>query len=525
MCLLCFWRCLCFNLSPSFRCRLIAFHTDSKYVSQKIKILFLSAAPDDRARRRPEQELRDMDEALRRAKLRERFELVNRHAQRPADLRRAVLEETPDILHFAGYGADGGIALENGEGRSQTVSAAALAGLFRLFAEPLRCVVLNACFSETQAEAISAHIAYVIGMKNAASAQASHDFAVGFYDALGNGKDIEFAFDYALSALQLEGHEAEHLTPVLLRQSTSEGDAKPFRADEAHKKRIKRAQKQLLAALQGNDDALEQLGDGLFPDDEDDKTAAQIVSALLALPHGKALNILNQARYQLLKENQPGAACILELLHILLPAVFESEYHFAALVRGKKDGFRYRVLELPIATKTVAEIVMAAADGRATAFKPLAKGARLPEGRYLISLPPESGKDENGAHYMQNIDRHMMRKFPTQFRRRLVEDKTLVGSDAASLPEAEKLQVALDTLEYLATEHPEPYSHYYLYILPEDEVERRYFQRIIEKLQAIYQAVAFINLSAYPKGYAPESKPLNPLADLLRGQANNQDTP
>lgn len=185
-------------------------------MNAKNKILFLSAAPDDQARLRADRELRDVDEALRRAGLREQFHLVSRHAVRPADLRRAVLEENPDILHFAGHGEAAGLVLEDDQGQTQTVPAAALAELFRLFSAKLRCVVLNACYSGEQAEAIAAHIAYVAGMRTDVSDQAAHDFAVAFYDALGNGRDIGFAFDYARNAVHLAGHDAEASTPVLL---------------------------------------------------------------------------------------------------------------------------------------------------------------------------------------------------------------------------------------------------------------------------------------------------------------------
>ena len=44
------------------------------------------------------------------------------------------------------------------------VSTAALAKLFEVFKDKVECVLLNACYSETQAEAIRQHIDYVIGM-------------------------------------------------------------------------------------------------------------------------------------------------------------------------------------------------------------------------------------------------------------------------------------------------------------------------------------------------------------------------
>lgn len=66
-------------------------------------------------------------------------------------------------------------------GNSKLVDWAALAGLFALFAEDIRCVVLNGCYSEVQARAIAQHIPYVIGMNKAirdkaAIALACHSF-------------------------------------------------------------------------------------------------------------------------------------------------------------------------------------------------------------------------------------------------------------------------------------------------------------------------------------------------------------
>jgi hypothetical protein len=75
-------------------------------------------------------------------------------------------------------------------------------------------VVLNACYSEQQAEAIAKHIDYVVGMKKAIGDEAAIKFAVGFYDALGAGMNYEIAFDFGRNAIDLRGIP-EHLTPVL----------------------------------------------------------------------------------------------------------------------------------------------------------------------------------------------------------------------------------------------------------------------------------------------------------------------
>jgi hypothetical protein len=200
-----------------------------------MKILILAANPSNTPHLRLDQEVRDIEEGLTRAQQRDRFELVQRWAARPRDVQRAILELEPQIVHFSGHGTgEDGLVLEDGQGQAQLVSTAALAGLFELFADQVQCVLLNACYSEVQGQAIAQHIPYVIGMKQAIGDTAAREFAVGFYDALGAGRDIEFAFKYACNSIQMAGI-AEHLTPVLLTgkaappppQGTGAGAAPP----------------------------------------------------------------------------------------------------------------------------------------------------------------------------------------------------------------------------------------------------------------------------------------------------------
>ena len=69
----------------------------------------------------------------------------------------------------------------------------------------MKCVVLNACYSESQANVITQHIPFVVGMKQAIGDPAAIKFAVGFYDALFAGKNFEKAFQFGLSAIDLKG--------------------------------------------------------------------------------------------------------------------------------------------------------------------------------------------------------------------------------------------------------------------------------------------------------------------------------
>jgi AAA-like domain/CHAT domain len=181
------------------------------------KILILAANPKNSTPLRLDAEVRDIDEALKRSNYRDRFELEDKWAVRPKDLQREILDWKPQIVHFSGHGVGkGGLALEDETGQAKLVSTQAIAGLFKLFADRVECVLLNACYSEVQAVAIAQHITYVIGMKQAIGDDAARVFAVGFYDALGAGENIEFAFELACNRIDIEGMP-DYLIPVLFK--------------------------------------------------------------------------------------------------------------------------------------------------------------------------------------------------------------------------------------------------------------------------------------------------------------------
>ena len=191
-------------------------------------ILFLAANPKDTGRLRLDQELRDIGEGLRRSQQRDQFTLEQRLAVRPRDIQRAMLDVNPQIIHFSGHGAgEAGLFFEDEAGNTQRVDGAALAGLFALFADQIQCVVLNGCYSEVQAQAIAEHIPYVIGMNQRIGDKAAIAFAVGFYDALGAGRNVDFAYKLGCAAIQLEGIPG-HLTPVLLNAAEAETAVGPI---------------------------------------------------------------------------------------------------------------------------------------------------------------------------------------------------------------------------------------------------------------------------------------------------------
>jgi hypothetical protein len=179
------------------------------------KILILSANPTDTSKLGLDEEVREIQAGLERAKRREQFEIICKWAVRPDDLRRALLDYEPQIVHFSGHGmGTNGLALENNSGETQLVSTDALARLFKLFKGKIECVLLNACYSELQAKAIYQHVDHVVGMNQALGDRAAIEFAIGFYDALGAGRTIEDAYEFGCTSINLEGIP-ESSTPVL----------------------------------------------------------------------------------------------------------------------------------------------------------------------------------------------------------------------------------------------------------------------------------------------------------------------
>jgi len=182
------------------------------------KILILAANPRDTSSLRLDEEIRDIREALQRSQYRDQFALECRTAVRHQDVRRALLDTKPHIVHFSGHGVgEQGLVLENEVGKMQLVSTEALVGLFELFSNIVECVLLNACYSKFQADAICQNINYVIGMNQPIGDRAAIEFAVSFYDALGAQHSIEFAHGLGCNAIAMAGI-AESQTPVLLRK-------------------------------------------------------------------------------------------------------------------------------------------------------------------------------------------------------------------------------------------------------------------------------------------------------------------
>lgn len=189
---------------------------DIMKTTEKIKILFLAASPSNEVHLHLDVEFREIGERLQKAKFRDSFDMVSKWAVRASDLSSYLMEHKPNIVHFSGHGSNAHeLILLNKNGEAHPISAEKLGDLFSVLKENIRCVILNACYSEGQAKAIAKHIDCVVGMSDAIGDDSAIVFAEHFYQALAYGKSVQDAFKLGCLQIDMENLD-EGSTPKLI---------------------------------------------------------------------------------------------------------------------------------------------------------------------------------------------------------------------------------------------------------------------------------------------------------------------
>jgi TPR repeat protein len=186
----------------------------------KIKVLFFTADPrsvhGQAARLLLDEDVRQIQQKVRAAEYRDALEFKYRLAARADDLLQALNEVRPQVVHFSGHGGPDGLVLASTAGtREHTADAAVLSRLFRVFRGDIRVVVLNACTSLPQAQAIADVVGCAIGTPDSISDEAAIAFGASFYRAIAFGESVQAAYEQACLALDLE-HVDDRECPVLV---------------------------------------------------------------------------------------------------------------------------------------------------------------------------------------------------------------------------------------------------------------------------------------------------------------------
>ena len=178
----------------------------------KLKILFLAAdpashEPDGPPRLRLDEDIREIQEGIREAELRDRLHFEPWLAVRTKDVLRALNRLRPQVVHFSGHGSPGGLWIVGRDGGPHMVPPEALVRMLGGFRDSVQVVVLNACFSLPQAKAIAEVVGCAIGTPDQIPDRAAILFGGAFYSAIAYGRSVQEAYEQACSALACEGYD------------------------------------------------------------------------------------------------------------------------------------------------------------------------------------------------------------------------------------------------------------------------------------------------------------------------------
>jgi hypothetical protein len=109
------------------------------------------------------------------------------------------MDEEPTIIHFSGHGNEIGLGFENILGDTRLVTSKSLYRLLELYKNNITCIIFNACNSKDIACEISKLGIFSIGTNDSISDEIAIAFSIGFYQAIGGEKDIEFSFKLGLT--------------------------------------------------------------------------------------------------------------------------------------------------------------------------------------------------------------------------------------------------------------------------------------------------------------------------------------
>ncbi|MEM8721777.1 MAG: NACHT domain-containing protein [Cyanobacteria bacterium P01_G01_bin.39] len=173
------------------------------------KILILAANP--RGDLRLDYEIKDLKDAIKRN---EKFDVEIELAVNAESIDNLIAENQPLIVHFCGHGAGKQGLVVDKEGIEQSLSNDELANIFKSYGEGIECVLLNACYTEVQADVIAEYIPYVIGTSREILDKVAHYFSIGFYKGIAEEQPIETCYEWGYVSIKSNLENAEVVTSI-----------------------------------------------------------------------------------------------------------------------------------------------------------------------------------------------------------------------------------------------------------------------------------------------------------------------
>lgn len=184
-----------------------------------LRVLYMTANPEMDLR--TEVEVRDVQQAVKRAMHRDLIDIQYRPAAIPEDLLDGLNDLRPHVVHFSGHAGDAAVLFDNGSvdtPEGHDVPFHLLARALGATAEPPTLLVLNGCDTLDGAEVLLQATAVIIAMATEISDLAASAFAARFYAAIASAQPIGAALRQGAVVLDLMGLD-EGWKPNLLTRA------------------------------------------------------------------------------------------------------------------------------------------------------------------------------------------------------------------------------------------------------------------------------------------------------------------
>ena len=169
------------------------------------KILYTSASPSNIDNLQVDFEFKKIKSALAAGSLRDQFELLSPlMSVSLEDFLKAKHLYKPAIIHFSGHGLQDGLMFATSDNVFQLVPTELLKEIFKGIDAYTEVIILNACYSSSQAKVISDNGVLVIGMNVPVTDGAAVFFSEKFYSLLSNGQNAGEAFENVKILMKLD---------------------------------------------------------------------------------------------------------------------------------------------------------------------------------------------------------------------------------------------------------------------------------------------------------------------------------
>jgi hypothetical protein len=184
----------------------------------KRKIVMLAANPLDRPRIRLDVEQREIRNRVRMlGSTKVELDFVIEPAARTQDILTSVLGSDAEVFHFSGHGEiDGLVVFETDNGLQRRVDGALLADHLKRIGRSLKCLVLNACYSDRLASTLAPHFEVMVGCNAEIDDDAAITFASAFYAAMAAGRSYSDCYAIAVSDVRVN-HSLKEADKYVIR--------------------------------------------------------------------------------------------------------------------------------------------------------------------------------------------------------------------------------------------------------------------------------------------------------------------